>query len=84
MTRYSPLPWSEHTPWSTPLRRLAAVALRRSSALLVRLARRLAVPVVPARKLPPTLEFYADSGAPEGALYLDGELVGFLPGVTRL
>ena len=30
------------------------------------------------------LEFYAEAGAPEGALYLDGELVGYLPGVTRL
>ena len=30
------------------------------------------------------LEFYAEAGAPEGALYLDGQLVGYLPGVTRL
>ena len=30
------------------------------------------------------LEFYADSSAPEGALYLDGKLVGWLPHVTRL
>ncbi len=32
----------------------------------------------------PVLEFYAQSGAPEGALYVDGELVGTLEGVTRL
>ena len=32
----------------------------------------------------PELEFYAESGAPEGALYVDGELVGYLPGITRL
>jgi hypothetical protein len=30
------------------------------------------------------LEFYADAGAPEGALYLDGKLIGYLPGVKRL
>lgn len=30
------------------------------------------------------LEFYAEAGAPEGALYLDGEYIGRLPGVTRL
>jgi hypothetical protein len=32
----------------------------------------------------PVLEFYAEAGAPEGALYVDGELVGMLSGVTRL
>jgi hypothetical protein len=32
----------------------------------------------------PELEFYAEAGAPEGALYLDGDLVGYLPGITRL
>lgn len=29
-------------------------------------------------------EFYAEAGAPEGALYVNGELVGYVPGVTRL
>jgi len=29
-------------------------------------------------------EFYAEAGAPEGALYVDGKLVGYVPGVTRL
>ena len=38
----------------------------------------------PGPMLPPVLEFYADAGAPRGALYLNGELVGTLPGVTRL
>ena len=32
----------------------------------------------------PVLEFYAEAGAPEGALYVDGCLVGHLPGVNRL
>ena len=29
-------------------------------------------------------EFYAEAGAPEGALYVDGKLIGYVPGVTRL
>lgn len=30
------------------------------------------------------LEFHAEAGAPEGALYVNGEFVGFVPGVSRL
>lgn len=30
------------------------------------------------------LEFHHEAGAPEGALYVDGRLVGYLPGLTRL
>lgn len=72
-------------PSGSPLRQLAATALRQASRTLARLARQLAV-----RRHGSTarraveLEFYAEAGAPEGALYLDGELVGHLPGVTRL
>ncbi len=36
------------------------------------------------RRHRPELEFYAEAGAPEGALYADGERVGQLPGVKRL
>jgi len=32
----------------------------------------------------PRLEFYAEAGAPEGALYLDGKFVGWVSGVKRL
>lgn len=72
-------------PGVHPVRQLAALALRHASRLLVRLARRLARHRSGMRRLrPPELEFYAEAGAPEGALYLDGELVGHLPGVTRL
>ena len=72
--------------WTHPARRVAAVALRSASATLARLARRLAVPSTAARTapLPPVLEFYAEAGAPEGALYVDGHLVGWLSGVKRL
>jgi hypothetical protein len=31
-----------------------------------------------------SLEFHAEAGAPEGALYVNGELVGFVAGVNRL
>jgi hypothetical protein len=68
-----------------PLRRLAATLLRSASRLLARLAFRVAEPKTPAWPLlPETLEFYADASAPEGALYLDGHLIGHLPGVKRL
>ena len=73
-------------PWTHPARRVAAVALRRASATLARLARRLAMPLrgVRAQPMPPVLEFHADAGAPEGALYVDGKLIGWLSGVKRL
>ena len=32
----------------------------------------------------PRFEFHAEAGAPEGALYMDGRFVGWLPGVSRL
>lgn len=68
-------------------RRATAAALRTASHLLARLARRLR-PVEPAPMLHlPVVEFHPshrDAGAPEGALYVDGELVGYVHGVTRL
>lgn len=72
-------------PGSSLVRRTAAATLKSASAVLADLARRLAVPpAIAASPLPPVLEFYAQAGAPEGALYLDGELVGWLSGVKRL
>lgn len=76
-------------PRGSPLRHLAAASLRQASRALTRLARQLAASPsarrAPARAQPlPVLEFYAEAGASEGALYLDGELVGHLHGVTRL
>jgi hypothetical protein len=65
-------------------RRLAAIGLRSMSATLARLSRRIARPAMPAAQPVPQLEFYAEAGAPEGALYLDGQLVGWLTGVQRL
>jgi len=57
---------------------------------LARVARawlRLAAISLASRREPrgvPELEFYAEAGAPEGALFADGERIGSLPGVTRL
>jgi len=64
--------------------RLAAIGLRSASAALARLSRRLAQPAGRAVRPLPQLEFYAEAGAPEGALYLDGKLVGWVRGVQRL
>ncbi|MDT7834284.1 hypothetical protein [Aquabacterium sp. OR-4] len=68
--------------YSHPL--LAAAALRQLSRLLARLARRLESRHRSRARRASELEFYADSCAPEGALYADGELVGYLPGIRRL
>lgn len=38
----------------------------------------------PRQSPPQDLEFYSDAGAPEGALYVSGQLVGWLDGVNRL
>lgn len=78
--------WSlvAETTGPAPLaRRAAAAVLRSASAALARLARRLTASRTRHRS-DPRLEFYAEAGAPEGALYLDGQLIGWLPGVTRL
>lgn len=95
MTRLKPAAWSAHDaapPLSLlsflaprPARDVAAAALRLASGALATLASRVAVqtPGVPEPQLA-TLEFYADAAAPEGALYADGVLVGWLEGVKRL
>jgi hypothetical protein len=65
------------------IRLWATTLLRACSRLLDSLATRLATQP----KAPPTervIEFHAESGAPEGALYVNGELVGHVLGVTRL
>lgn len=71
-------------PFVDTARRTLALGLRGASACLARVARRLARPRVPVRRALPQFEFYAEAGAPEGALYLDGKLVGWINGVQRL
>jgi hypothetical protein len=68
---------------ASPGRLTLAVLLHGASALLSRLAAALAS-VPPAARSDPRFEFHAEAGAPEGALYVDGKLVGWLPGVSRL
>lgn len=87
--------WS-HPAHETPFlsllkaaRRLLVASLLHASSALLHLAVRLQHrAVAPA----PTMvvaadeqsEFHAEAGAPEGALYVDGRLAGWLSGVTRL
>jgi hypothetical protein len=82
------LSWTRATtqrPASQLLRHFAALVLRSASAVLARAARKLRRSGERAPRLP-EIEFhtlYLESGAPEGALYVDGELVAILP-VSRL
>ncbi len=75
-----------HTQHGSPLRRLLAASLRAASRVLARLARQISASERrrARARADMVLEFYAEAGAPEGALYLDGQLIGYLPGVTRL
>lgn len=67
------------------LRLVVAAALYRVSAGLERIAHRLIpAPARHADAVVPQVEFHAEAGALEGALYVDGQLVGLLPGVSRL
>ncbi len=70
-------------PAASDPRRLAAAVLREAGKALSRMARRLGRTRERVRG-EPIYEFYAEAGAPEGALYLDGRLVGHVAGVTRL
>ena len=84
MSSLKELRWvKEPAPVAEAGRRLAAALLQRASRLLARLASGLAS--TPAEPRPePRFEFHAEAGAPEGALYVDGRLVGWLSGVRRL
>ncbi len=82
------LPWA-HVPTESELRRAtrrgAAMLLRWASASLARAAQQLAsAEHDDFVSRTPVLEFHAEAGALEGALYVDGRLVGHLSGVTRL
>jgi hypothetical protein len=67
--------------------RAALSAVMRSSALVLQgLAERVAPPAVATRHAAAVarLEYHCEAGAPEGALYVDGVLFGYLEGVQRL
>jgi hypothetical protein len=71
-------------PAPSTARRVATTGLRAASLVLGKLARQLGHRGRRGPVRAPVLEFYAEAGAPEGALYVDGHLIGHLPGVTRL
>jgi hypothetical protein len=68
------------------LRHLAADVLQRASLALARSAQLLAAApaAAAADHAVHCVEFHAEAGALEGALYVDGRLVATLPGVSRL
>ena len=87
MREVHPVAVAAESSASRGMRAAAAAMLRLAGAVLDRLAARIdevaaVAPYAPA--LEPVFEFYAESGAPEGALYVDGQFVGILIGVTRL
>lgn len=87
MSSYKQTAWppaGHRDPTTETLREALAAALRNASALFAQLAYRLARPPAHTNRATPQLEFYAEAGAPEGALYVDGTLVGYVPGVRRL
>lgn len=70
-------------PRAKAVREALALLLHGAATALARAARALLHRRAPVAG-DPVLEFYAQAGAPEGALYVDGQLVGTLPGVRRL
>ena len=75
-----------YAPRGPSVRRLLAGILRAASHSLAQLSRALSASER-ARERPrgeQVYDFYAEAGAPEGALYVDGKLIGYVPGVTRL
>ena len=96
MTRTMPRGPGTAPPWSATLLNLLAAVLRSASNVLERRARRVAEAAqaeaaAAAEQLLDaglhTVEFhpmYRDSSAPEGAIYVNGMLVGRIDGVQRL
>lgn len=78
------LPFDAVAPEAPRVRVLVAALLQAASRALEALARRLALVEAPAEPAEPQLEFYGDAAAPEGALYVNGQLVGHVLGVNRL
>lgn len=78
--------WPAQVPTPEPWRRLrwgAARLLHSASRRLDRWAQRLSVaPAMPLHDA--VLEFHAEAGGADGALYRDGQRVATLRGVTRL
>jgi hypothetical protein len=97
MTRTMPWGASDYAPpFAATLLNIAAALLRKVSDMLEKRAAHVAhaaqmQALAAAEELlaasTQTVEFHCfhrDAGAPEGALYVNGELVGFVSGVSRL
>jgi hypothetical protein len=84
MSSLKELRWSsDSAPVAEAARDLAAELLQHASGVLARLASDLLrEPAAPRGE--PRFEYHAEAGAPEGALYVDGRLVGWISGVSRL
>ncbi len=65
-------------------RRLAIAALTAAGTALTRLAETLGRPLADPPTSLPRIEFHAEAGCVEGAIYCDGVLVARIPGVRRL
>jgi hypothetical protein len=82
------LPWADAArPLSSTLLHLLAALLQAASRHAARAADRAAAAAAAATPAIETVEFHelhGDAGAPEGALYVNGQLVAILPGVKRL
>jgi hypothetical protein len=77
------LPFDAAHPGERRVRTVTSTLLRTASRALDGLATRLSLAARPPRA-EPLLEFHAEAGAPEGALFVNGELVGRVLGVNRL
>ena len=78
------LSFDPRAPEERRTRRLLAAALRAASRSLDALAFKLVWAEATHDAQEAVLEFHADAGAPEGALYVNGKLVGHILGVQRL
>jgi hypothetical protein len=77
---------AQRPTFSETWRRLVAHLLRGASSALARQARDVVRPLHARQRRSQhdmSVEFHAEAGAPEGALFVDGELVGYLD-VRRL
>ena len=78
---------AQRPSFSDTWRRLVAHLLRGASTALARQARDVSRPLHARQRRRSqhdvSVEFHAEAGAPEGALYVDGELVGYVD-VRRL
>jgi hypothetical protein len=77
------LPFDAVPPEERRARSWAAGVLRSASRMLDAVAERLALVEAPAQA-EPVFEYHGDAAAPEGALYVNGVLVGHVLGVRRL